>query len=206
MLVSRHTNCYTLSSVQVTNRFDCWGGVCSYKPTSGETKEVIMEKWMIVEGFEEYEVSDRGRVRRAVPGRNTFVGKILLQSMTTKGSRGRLRVGLWHKGKCCFKLVHVLVAKAFIPNPLNLPEVNHLGKSDDCRANKLEWRSKLGNVQHSVLTERKGTGGVSFEKRRKHWVAYLNTNYTHKYVGSFPTKRAALAARRAAVKAVKEVV
>jgi hypothetical protein len=71
------------------------------------------------------------------------------------------------KGKCHFKLVHVLVAKAFIPNPLNLPEVNHLGKSDDCRANMLEWRTKLGNVQHSVATERKGTGGVSFEKEKK---------------------------------------
>jgi hypothetical protein len=165
-----------------------------------------MENWKKIEGFEAYEVSDLGRVRRAVQGRNTHIGKVLMTSMNAKGCRGRLRVGLWHKGKCHFKLVHVLVAKAFIPNPLNLPEVNHLGKSDDCRASMLEWRSKLGNVQHSVATERKGNGGVSFEKRRKHWVAYLNTDYTHKYLGSFPTRREALAARRAAVKALPEVI
>lgn len=165
-----------------------------------------MENWKTIGGFSAYEVSDLGRVRRAVPGRNTYPGKILLQSMNAKGCKGRLRVGLWHEGKCHFKLVHVLVAKAFIPNPLNLPEVNHLGKSDDCRASRLEWRTKLGNVQHSVATERKGAGGVSFEKRRNHWVAYLNTNYTHQYIGSFPTKREALAARRAAVEALPEVL
>jgi hypothetical protein len=165
-----------------------------------------MENWKTIEDFKAYEVSDLGRIRRVVPGRNTCIGKVLRQSMTVEGCRGRLRVGLWRSGKCHFKLVHVLVAKAFIPNPLGLPEVNHLGKSDDCRASTLEWRTKLGNVQHSVATERKGTGGVSFEKRRGHWVAYINTNYTHKYLGSFPTKRAALAARRAAVKALPEVL
>lgn len=164
------------------------------------------EKWKPVEGFKSYEVSDLGRIRRAIPGRNTHVGKLLLPSMNAKGSRGRLRVGLWKNGKCHFKLVHVLVAKAFIPNPLILPEVNHLGKSDDCRASMLEWRTKQGNIQHSVLTERKGTGGVSFSKRRNHWVAYINTDYTHKYLGSFPTKREALAARRAAIKTVPEIL
>jgi hypothetical protein len=165
-----------------------------------------MEKWKTIEDFENYEVSDLGRIRRAQPGRNTFVGKILRTRMNAKGSRGRLSAAMWRKGKCHFKLVHVLVAKAFIPNPLNLPEVNHIGKSKDCRARMLEWRTKLGNVQHSVKTERKGTGGVSFEKRRYHWVAYLNTNYTHQYLGSFPTRRAALAARRKAVKEIPEVV
>ncbi len=45
---------------------------------------------------------------------------------------------------------HVEVAKAFIPNPNNLPEVNHddLDKENNCVEN-LEWITSKGNVQHA---------------------------------------------------------
>jgi len=47
-------------------------------------------------------------------------------------------------------LVHRLVAKHFIPNPENKPEVNHKwGVKIDNRAVALEWATKAENMQHS---------------------------------------------------------
>lgn len=47
--------------------------------------------------------------------------------------------------------IHVLVARAFIPNPDNLPEVNHKNAiRNDNRAENLEWVTRQGNVQHAL--------------------------------------------------------
>lgn len=46
--------------------------------------------------------------------------------------------------------VHILVAKAFIPNPYNLPEVNHINCNKyDNRVSNLEWISKHDNMIHA---------------------------------------------------------
>jgi hypothetical protein len=162
-----------------------------------------MEKWKTIDGFKDYEVSDLGRVRRATSGKNTYAGRIL--AMQKKNPGGYAILSIRKGGKMYPLLVHLLVAKAFLPNPKNLPEVNHLGNKMDARATQLEWRSKAGQELYAMQNEEKGQG-VEFEKRRKHWVAYLHCNYKKKYLGSFPTKREALAARRAAVKALPEII
>jgi plasmid maintenance system antidote protein VapI len=47
-------------------------------------------------------------------------------------------------------LVHRLIAEAFIPNPDNLPEVNHKhGDKDDNRPSELEWCTALDNSRHA---------------------------------------------------------
>lgn len=52
-------------------------------------------------------------------------------------------------GKRVLKLVHRIVAEAFIPNPNNLPEINHKkGNKDDNRVENLEWCTSKYNSWH----------------------------------------------------------
>lgn len=61
-----------------------------------------------------------------------------------------LAINLFKDGKCKHFYIHRLVAEAFIPNPNNLPEVNH----KDCnkhnnKVENLEWCDRKHNLQHS---------------------------------------------------------
>ncbi len=63
---------------------------------------------------------------------------------------GYLVVRLKNNGKSSTKVIHGLVAKAFIPNPENKTEVNHkdLDKSNNCVDN-LEWNTRSENMKHA---------------------------------------------------------
>jgi hypothetical protein len=51
--------------------------------------------------------------------------------------------------------LHILVAQAFVPNPLNLPEVIHKNCiKTDCVAGNLEWSSHAGNMDHAARNRR----------------------------------------------------
>ena len=75
-------------------------------------------------------------------------------------SNGRyLKVTLSINGKERQFLVHRLVAKAFIPNPQNKPEVNHInGNRYDNRVENLEWVTASENQIHAVKTNLKKHG------------------------------------------------
>lgn len=102
-----------------------------------------IEEWKDICGYDgKYMVSNLGRVK-SLNYRNTQESHLLRQ---TVGNRGYLHVTLSKNGRYKPFLVHRLVAKAFIPNPNNLPTVNHL---DECktnnRFNNLEWSSYREN-------------------------------------------------------------
>ena len=113
-----------------------------------------MEIWKDVKGYEGlYMVSDLGRVKsveRYVKGRysNTQRVKEKIKTQSVKDN-GYLIVSLYKNNKSSQKYVHRLVAEAFIPNPDNLPEVNHKdgNKQNNC-INNLEWCTSKENNWH----------------------------------------------------------
>ena len=96
---------------------------------------------------EKYEVSDKGEIR--------MIGKTepLHQFI---GKDGYMRTQFAGKTR----IVHRVVAKAFIPNPDNLPEVNHIdgNKQNNCVEN-LEWITRSDNLKHAYkIGLKKSTG------------------------------------------------
>lgn len=86
------------------------------------------EIWRPVVGYEGlYEVSSYGRVRSLRRGR------ILTSSINRDGY---VRCHIKVNGVSKYYLVHRMVAEAFIPNPDNLPQVNH--KDEDKTNNRVE--------------------------------------------------------------------
>ena len=105
-----------------------------------------MEEWRVVPGFPAYEVSDCGRVRRAIPSRRAPIGYLLKQYVNRKGYLWVALDGEQRKGK----YVHALVATAFIgPRPVG-QETNHkdCDKTNNTVGN-LEYCSVSANAVHA---------------------------------------------------------
>lgn len=63
------------------------------------------------------------------------------------------RIRLCKSGFIKTYLLHRIIAQTFIPNPLNLPEVNHKnGIKDDNRVENLEWCTRSENLLHCYKT------------------------------------------------------
>ena len=107
----------------------------------------MKEIWRDIKGYEgKYMVSNLGRVK-SLNYSNT--GKEGILNARDNG-KGYLRVILWKDGKDKKYRINRLVAQAFIPNPDNLPEVNH--KDEDKtnnRVDNLEWCSRQYNIEYS---------------------------------------------------------
>lgn len=107
------------------------------------------EIWKDVKGYENlYQVSNLGRVKSLFYWSNIynkyFPREKILKNNVLK--YGYLNVRL----KGVTKSVHRLVAETFIPNPNNLPEVNHKDENpSNCRVDNLEWCTHKYNVQYS---------------------------------------------------------
>lgn len=102
------------------------------------------EIWKPVVGYEGfYEVSNLGRVKSL----HCNPAKIIAQ---TGRPNHYLSVHLSKNGKATRKNVHRLVAMAFVSNPSNKLQVNHInGNRADNRAENLEWVTGSENIKHS---------------------------------------------------------
>ena len=101
------------------------------------------EIWKDIPNYEgKYQISNMGRVRNI---------------QTNHIRKNNCSYGLYEKiclernGKQELLSIHRLVGKAFIPNPQNKKEINHIdGNKRNNRADNLEWATRKENAQHSI--------------------------------------------------------
>ena len=108
-----------------------------------------MDFWKYVKNYEGlYEVSSTGKVRNIRNDKNNLI-------KTRIDRAGYLRLGLSKDNIKSTHLVHRLVAEAFIPNPDNLPQVNHKdeNKQNNCVDN-LEWCDAKYNTNYGTRIEK----------------------------------------------------
>lgn len=118
---------------------------------NGKVRNLPSEVWKDIEGFEGYQISNRGRVK-SLNYSHTKQERVLQQCIDR---RGYCRITLYKNGKIYNLKVHRLVAMAFIANPNEKPQVNHI---DECKANNhaenLEWCTCKENINHGTRNER----------------------------------------------------
>lgn len=119
-----------------------------------------MEEWKAIDGYEGcYEVSNYGRVKsleRVVErcdGRMLTIRERILAPVFNDD--GYVQCKLNKNGKSKTVGVHCLVARAFIPNPDNLEDVNHKNfNRTDNHVSNLEWKTHGDNVRYSIEAKR----------------------------------------------------
>lgn len=102
-----------------------------------------------------YQVSNLGRVkglRRMIEDCNGRKLRVLPEYVCKpQVNSGYYHIYVDYRGERIDKAIHRLVANAFIPNPDNLPEVNHIdGNKLNNAATNLEWCSRIDNRRHAI--------------------------------------------------------
>lgn len=156
------------------------------------------EIWSPIDGYEfSYEISNMGRVKSlgkyVQHGKNKLTFHPSFIRKIQKCSNGYLFIILCKESKTKMKLVHRLVAKAFIPNPENKPQVNHKeGNKKDNRATELEWATKSEDNIHRYRylkippVRNKGISGNDNNRSKK--VLCTNNNITYESAGDAARK------------------
>ena len=124
-----------------------------------------IEEWKDIKDYEgKFQVSSYGNVRN-INYYGTGIIKIVNQR---PNENGYMVVSLSKNKKTKPCKVHRLVAETFLPNPENLPEVNHKDENKtNNRVENLEWKTHRGNCNHGTRNERifeKTTNGKCSKK------------------------------------------
>jgi hypothetical protein len=122
-------------------------------------EDFINEVWKIIDSTDgEYQVSNKGRVKSLKYGKERILKPFYSGKIQKNGSR-YLTVHLGKSGNT--KMVHRLVALAFIPNPENKTQVNHIdGNKNNNDSNNLEWTTNQENMSHAISMGLNGYSGV----------------------------------------------
>ena len=144
----------------------------------------MKEEWRDIKGYEgKYQVSNLGRVKSLKDNHGNYREKIL---DIKPNKKGYLRIELSLYGKKKKFQVHRLVAQSFIPNPNNLPEVNHKdeNKQNNCVYN-LEWCTHQYNSNYGTRILR----ASNTHKGKKHLSNSYSNNYCSRKVMCVTTDR-----------------
>jgi hypothetical protein len=140
-----------------------------------------MEEYKSIDGYENYEVSNRGNVR------NKKTGRILKLNNEKWGYK---TVSLCNfDNKKTFK-VHRLVALSFIPNFDNKPFIDHIDRNKQNNIiTNLRWVSTSENgMNRTININNKSTKtGVYYHKKRNRWNTSIMVNGVSVFGGSFKT-------------------
>ena len=129
----------------------------------------IKPKWKDIVGYEnEYQINQFGEIRTLKDSPKLKKYDVLKPQISKRN--GYVYQMLYKKGKEKLLRVHRLVAMAFLPNPNNLPQVNHKdGNKQNNSVDNLEWCEQSDNMKHAY----KNGLQIPSENQRK---AIINTN------------------------------
>lgn len=129
----------------------------------------ICPKWKDIIGYEnEYQINQFGEIRTLKDSPKLKKYNVLKPQINKKN--GYVYQMLYKNGKEKLLRVHRLVAMAFLPNPNNLPQVNHKdGNKQNNSVDNLEWCEQSYNMKHAY----KNGLQIPSENQRK---AIINTN------------------------------
>lgn len=119
----------------------------------------LLEYWKDIPGLYPYQASFSGKIRHmGIIKRDGFFVFNWVPATILKPTFDRdkyLRVMLYIHGKRSNRRVHVLVGLAFIPNPNNYSEINHINSVRfDNQVVNLEWCTRKQNAQHAGRVRR----------------------------------------------------
>ena len=130
----------------------------------------VNDKWKVIENFENYEINNKGIIR------NIHTQKFRKQY---KQKNGYLYITLNKNGKNFCIRVHRLVAKAFIENPNNLHDVDHIdGNRSNNKCENLRFATSSQNKTNTNMqsNNKLGIKGVSWNKKAKKFIAQISLN------------------------------
>lgn len=152
------------------------------------------EIWKDIKGYEgKYQVSNLGRVKSL--SRMKYMGSSGYRLMPEKilkqaNKRGYQTVVLCNDNEHKTTGVHRLVALSFIPNPKNLPQVNHIDENK-CNNNvdNLEWVTCKENINHGTSLIKRAMSQRVSKANKKVYQYDMNGNLVGTYISTHDASR-----------------
>jgi hypothetical protein len=146
----------------------------------------LPEEWKRIDGFSRYEISSWGKVKS-----HTKKVPFIMKWRYNKNAKYKYPfVGLHGNDKYQNNSIHQLVAKHFIPNPDNLPEVRHLdGNSNNPYIGNLAWGTHQQNMKDKSNNTSKYTGVSKISDNQ--WRARINIDGKDIHIGCYDTEEKA---------------
>lgn len=144
----------------------------------------MMEIWKDIERYEGlYQISNWGRVKSLKYGKERILKPL-------KNDKGYLSVRLCKNSQRKMYKIHRLVAEAFIPNPYNLPMVNHKNEiKTDNRVENLEWCTNDYNIHYGTAIQRKTEKQINGKRSKPVYQYTIDGEFIAEYPSTAEVKR-----------------